>query len=956
MIPKYRNRLLATLPASLLLALPPLAGAVPLWQDNLDTDTSANWAVKVGYYDGTAADDYSIDWAIDYSKLTYKFYLSPADEAPVEIAIPPAPRSNGTTRGLRVAVNKKDTEAARFSVNLYPKNQNFSGDFVLKFDLFLNHSAHTDNGVGTTEYALFGINHGGNYANWFALSGAAQRADFLTSAVGRDNSDGLFFAITGDGGAARDAVSLQGVAGSAPLPKMADSSGGIPDRNNDGAIDSDDAEGYFANVFPGGRFEQPGVPGKRWIAVEVSQIGDTVTWRMDGHIMAQRVNDTTFKSGTIMLGCEDPFTSISDPLDETYLLFDNVRVEPVRTVVVDTADNSSGPGDGKTSLKEALTDLQSNDIIKFNLPGAGPHVIQTPVGGYPLITAHGVLIDGYSQAGAAPNTLGVLEGNDARIQIVLDSTGDEQQGDPAKPLRRSTRLPFSGYGDSENGILALHGADNVTIRGLSFASRHTPGSDEDPSIYCIALVQGAENARIQGNWFGVQPDGKSIKGGAAAVAAFRFRESVNGANVDTYSGGLIYGTDSDTIRDRAERNISVGMHIALALELPYARTHGNYFNVLPDGRTFLDPDEISQAQMDAGREAGDSGVENYENGRLTDNSVIGTDGNGVNDAEERNVLGHVKYDHLIEFYSNANNCIIAGNYFGIGIDGTTRAPIADGIEPDLAELPGTASVRIGTNGDGISDKFEGNFVVGVPGNDIILVGAKSPVTLRGNTFSDNGFDAFPWFDVGARAYAEYYVGIILAPDNPLPKITSLNNNVIEGTTPLSNTAEWPWEVMDLYVVDSLAAARGFNIPGRHLGSLVDNNGDAKVGIIDNNGALGGYSFDVTSLGLPAGSKVAVAVTYSVDLNATQVGRSRTGPLSEPFLVPGDVVKPIQIAGIARAANNAATITWTGGTPPFKVQSRSTVASGAWTDVSTTSDRFATVSAAGGPSFFRIAGQ
>lgn len=30
-----------------------------------------------------------------------------------------------------------------------------------------------------------------------------------------------------------------------------------------------------------------------------------------------------------MIGYTDPFTSIDDPRDETYVIFDNVRVEPI---------------------------------------------------------------------------------------------------------------------------------------------------------------------------------------------------------------------------------------------------------------------------------------------------------------------------------------------------------------------------------------------------------------------------------------------------------------------------------------------------------------------------------------------------------------------------------------------------------------------------------------------------
>jgi hypothetical protein len=937
------------LPAFLFFA--PITQAAPLFEDTFDSDTSANWTLKTGYYEGTAADDYTVDWAFDYGKVKYKVYRAADDTEGVEQSIPPAPHSNGTTKGLRVAVNKKDQEAARFAINLFPKGQSFSGDFVLKFDLFLAHSAYLGGGVGTTEYGLFGINHSGEYVNWFALTGANQRDDFKSTAVGRAGSDGLFFGITGDGGAARDAVSLQGGgAGQPPLPKLADGTGGLLDRNGDGVIDTDNGEGFFLNVLPAGKFEGAGYAGKRWMSVEISQVGTTVTWKIDGHIIAQRENDTSFKSGNLMIGYSDPFSSISDPLEETFGLFDNVRVEPVRTVVVDTMDNDSTAGDGKTSLKEALAGLQANDVIRFNIPGAGPHVIKTPIGGYALITAEGVTIDGYSQPGSSPNTLGVLEGNNAKLQIVLDSTGDEAQGDAEKPARRSTRLPYPGYGDSENGILGVVGADNVTIRGLSFASRHTPGSDADPSIYCVAVVQGAENCRVQGCWFGLQPDGKTIKGGGSAVSGFRYRVNVDGSNVDTFSGGLVFGTDSDGRGDIGEGNITAGMHIGLAIELPYARVAGNYFNVLADGKTFLDADDIHQAQLDAGREPGDSSVENIENGRSTDYSVIGTDGNKINDANERNVFGNVKYDHLIEFYSNANNLVIAGNYFGVGIDGTTVAPAVDGMEPDLIELPGTASVRFGTNGDGVSDDLEGNWAFGIQGNDMLLAGANVLVTARGNRFSGNAFDAFPWFDGGARAYETYYASVLETPTSARPTITSLAGNILSGRTPARKIDAWPADFIDVYVIDPLSEAKGNTIPGRYLGTLLDDSEADQV-----QGA-GEFAFDISALNPPPGSKLAVAVTYSKDAKASNVGLSVTGPISEPVLVPGQPATPIQVTGIKTGANNAATLTWTGGTAPFRVQTRSAVGGGAWTDVSTTSERTATVTLTGAAGFYRVAGQ
>ncbi|MCC7373643.1 MAG: hypothetical protein IT581_03235 [Verrucomicrobiales bacterium] len=886
---KHRSRLPLLASMALLLAPASVVLAAPLFEDNLDTDTSSNWTVKAGYYEGTAADDYSVDWAIDYSQLTTRIYPA-AGADPEVVKIPPAPHSNGTTKGVRISVNKKDDEAARMAVNLFPKGKTFSGDYALKFDLFLNHAAYADTGVATTEYALFGINHSGEFVNWFALNGTAQRDDFKTTAVGRDNSDGLFFGMVGDGGAARDFVSLQGGgAGQPPVPKLADATGGLPDRDGNGEVDYRDTDPYFQNVFPANRFESPGMPSKRWVSVEISQVANVVTWKIDGHVLARRTNDTAFKSGTIMIGYSDPFSSIDDPRDETYAIFDNVRVEPIRTVVVDTVDNTSGAADGKTSLFEALTNLQENDRVTFNIPGAGPHVIATPLGGYPLIKKEGVVIDGFSQPGASPNSNLFESGNNAVLKIVLDSSSDAQSGDPALPNRTTTRLPFPGYGDSENAILGIYETDDVTIRGLSFLGRHTPGSDEDPSIYGVALVKEAQNCRVQGNWFGLAPDGSSSKPFAAGIAAFRHRVNVDGSDVDTYSGGLFAGTDSNGIDDGGEGNIFFGLRIGLALELPEAITAGNYFNVRPSGRNFINVEDIYQAQVDAGADA-DTTVENYENGRLTTGSVIGVRGDNINDANERNVFNFAVYDHLIEFYGNATNAIIAGNHFGVGVDGTTTAPVPTSRVPNLIEGPGSGSFRIGSNNDGVADTLEGNLIYKLPGQSFFIAGAGVPMVARRNTLVGNQFIGFPFADgANSRSYETYYAPWVANVADVVPVLSTYTDGKLSGKAAVS-ASETVFADIDVYVADA-EAATGEIIPGKYLGTFFLDAPD-----IDLNSAPGEFTFDLKDLPVPGNSKLCVVAVYSNSETASESGGSVTGPVSNAVETgSGGTVGPVVIA-------------------------------------------------------------
>jgi len=918
-----QSRGVRSLAIAALLALPGLAGAAPLFTDNFDTDTSANWKVLRGYYFDSVPDDYTVDWAFDYSQQKYKRYSNP--ETFEELPIPPAPNSSGTSRGVKISVNK-DATAERFAVNLYPVGQSFGGNYTFKFDVWLNYNGPAEGGIGSTEHFMAGINHSGNIVNWSSFVTGMTNA--VAPGAGAEASDGIWVATTGEGGAAIDGRVCLGTTNSFPRYYAA----AFLDRDGDNSPDNSDQDAYVAKVlFPQPKFETAGAPGKRWVEMEISQIDGIVTWKVDGKMFARFANPTGYTSGNIMIGAMDIFPSIADPGEENFVIFDNIRVEAVRQVVVNTTDNGSGPGDGKTSLKEALAGLQENDLITFAIPGDGPHVIATPIGGYPLITKSGVTLDGYTQPGAAPNTNPFLGGNNARIQIVLDSTSDAQAGDPAKPDRASTRLPFPGYGDSENAVLGVYEADGVTIRGFSFIGRHTPGSDEDPSIYSIALVKEARNARVQGNWFGLAPNGKDVKGLASGVSGFRHRVNVGGVNVDTFSGGLVVGTDSDGLNDLAEFNIFAGLHIGLALELPEAITAGNYFNVLPDGKTFLSVEDILLAQQAAGLEAS---VENYENGRLTTDSVIGVRGDRINDENEGNLFNFAIYDHLIEFYSNASNLVVAGNRFGVGVDGIATAPVPTSKLPNLFEGPGSGSIRIGSNHDGVSDTLEGNLIYKVPGNAFVITGKAVPVVARGNRLSGNGFDSFLFVDgANSRPYAEYYAAYVADPENATPTLTGYTGGKLSGTIALP--ADGIVADVDIYVTDPTAPA-GAVIPHRSLGTLYEG------GPEDLDPATGKFTFDLSSLGVPGGRQLCVVVTYSALEAASEAGSSVTGPVSNAVDTGGQAeLGPVSIA----RDGSSVKITYTG-----ILQSATTV-NGPWTDVAGASSPYSTPPVGGGR-FFR----
>ena len=86
--------------------------------------------------------------------------------------------------------------------------------------------------------------------------------------------------------------------------------------------------------------------------------------------------------------------------------------------VINTNDSGAG------SLRQAIMSANTNaglDTINFNIPGAGVHTI-TIASDLPNITSP-VIIDGYTQSGATPNTLAVGDNAALKIEINGNSKG-----------------------------------------------------------------------------------------------------------------------------------------------------------------------------------------------------------------------------------------------------------------------------------------------------------------------------------------------------------------------------------------------------------------------------------------------------------------------------------------------------------------------------------------------------
>jgi hypothetical protein len=270
-----------------------------LFSDNFNTDSSANWNLFFADTNNQPVQDYSAFFAFDYSGQ----------------GIPPAPHGSGDTLGLFLSVNKDATPTAA-ALNLYPVGQNFSGNFALKFDMFLDILP----GGSSTEYALFGINHSGTKTNWWRSGGVPDGWSF----------DGIFYAIETDAQSVPNFVNY-----SSPTA-----------NNNPTALTAGVNSSAFTTAFKSPPWVVAGSPAMCtssntpvWSDVELSKIGDQITLRINKTTIFSYTNTTPYTSGNIMLGYEDAFDSTGPA--QNYVVYDNVRVISLAGPVI-TAINRVG--------------------------------------------------------------------------------------------------------------------------------------------------------------------------------------------------------------------------------------------------------------------------------------------------------------------------------------------------------------------------------------------------------------------------------------------------------------------------------------------------------------------------------------------------------------------------------------------------------------------------------------
>ncbi|MEO6036011.1 MAG: hypothetical protein ABIQ35_12215, partial [Verrucomicrobiota bacterium] len=594
----------------------------------------------------------------------------------------------------------------------------------------------------------------------------------------------------------------------------------------------------------------------------------------------------------------------------TILLLGVLALGPIARAATLTVTTTASSGAG--SLNAAITALNNGDTVAFNIPGAGPHYISPPLGGFPLITKTGVTIDGYTQPGSSVNTNPILAANNASIKIVLRAADGN--------FTDLTALMVNGFTDGEQAILAAIGATNFTVRGLCFLGDWTD-SGSSLSEYGIALGGNATaiNPHISGCRFGLDPDNITVGRLKDGIAYF-------GAGVQNLTIGVAAGPANAAVA-RAQFNIFVGMYIAFIGDGGPVRASGNFFNVYPDG--------LHDYTVDSGDgNVGHSMEAVFEMGG-NNTGVIGTDGDGLNDAEERNIFGGATGagdSRIMEWYGGSpTNTIIAGNYIGVAVDGITRFTNGGPTMELFESLKSVNIAQIGSDFDGVSDALEGNIISwNYPFSTLypdpatatlsgkwrfgkIDVGAA--VSLRGNQMLGNNPAPYSFvpgdFDSGRVANYGTYVSTfmvptgdyttyvpILSPTNIFPTLTGTFS---PGLNPYTNI------IIDVYQLDPEGWANGqlFGFPelvnpdGRTNGFAQGKKYLGSFGVAN----TGTFSINLSSFDLGPGAITATA-NYSASPAGTHRAKTFTSNFSNPTaLIPGGA----ESVGLARIVPD--TIVW-----------------------------------------------
>lgn len=427
----------------------------------------------------------------------------------------------------------------------------------------------------------------------------------------------------------------------------------------------------------------------------------------------------------------------------------------------------------------------------------------------------------------------VISGNDAEGILITGSTATS-----ITVLGNYIGTDVSGSFSIANlvGVTINSGATNNTIGGASTSSRNILSGNTNYGVHITGA--GTSNNVVSANYVGsnstaLAPIANGIQGIAITDGAFNNRIGTNGDGVDdAEERNIISGNGTNGLwlsgigtTDNVIAGNYIGTNITGLVALPNGHSgiwmnagasgniigtdgsndafNGNERNViagnLHSGLYLIDSG--TNSNVIAGNYIGLDSTGSTEMGNShsgivfiggASGNIIGTDGNGIGDELERNVIsGNVEYGVLI-YGSGTDNNLVAGNFIGTDFTGTGSVANGRAASGGVLISAGSQYNVIGTNGDGIGDAAEGNLISGNNGwNGLWIDGFNSNYNVvAGNRIGTDVTGTLPLANSGMGVEIKNGASFNLIGTNADGVSDTTERNIISAN--LSNGV-WVWQ-------------------------------------------------------------------------------------------------------------------------------------------------------------------
>ena len=383
----------------------------------------------------------------------------------------------------------------------------------------------------------------------------------------------------------------------------------------------------------------------------------------------------------------------------------------------------NGTGTSGNYVLENLIGTNSNGANAIANGNNGIYIGNGATGNYIGIdaSAQGNVISGNQSDGIEINGSGT-SGNYVRGNLI----GTNSSATAALPNLNNGVLLYAGAHDNyiggsaigEGNIISGNQSDGIELDGSGTSANHVLGNVIGINSFASVILANGNN-------------GVKIHSGAH----------------DNFVGGT--GGGGNII----VANLSDGVDISGAGS---NANHilANMIGLFPDGRAVAGAEQLHAVRISDGAQY----------------NLIGTDGDGVTDAAERNVLAGNESDGVYMTDEGTSFNVVAGNYIGVSVDGATPLPNDFGVRIDH----GASDNRVGTDGDGTSDDLERNVISGNRNDGVGIFDGAHDNIVAGNYI---GVDVTGTVDVGNA-----WTGVVIqsSSDNLIGGDSDAERNVISG--------------------------------------------------------------------------------------------------------------------------------------------------------------------------------